>query len=384
MRVEQVATLVTEELKAMAEGGDHLPLLSKRKAISALLPYAVWEERSGQLEMLDMFLRAARASRKLYYMWHHIHQFSSTLLSKASPRAIVLTSPHIPWYLEPNGEDLVCQWAAAASAVPRTEETTQSVVDTLLQISPQAGLLSHITVDLWLWLTKRPSLPPVCQGRYLGTCTEIIRVARGLKNIEVLKSYLLLAWSEWAPLWGGSFGEMRGSICNDFGGFGMSRHRKDLIQRLDHILKQLDGGLDYLKHHNPYLDEDHLQTMMRQYGELKAVLLEMESSMSPLIIMTMLFHILTLVGIHRVAGQIYLCTSSHMSVVPHLKPSTHPLWLIHMWILRSEEQFFLCLAVATALDPASTLRVEQSHSLGCMFCYQVFWLLPFIPMQAHL
>ena len=256
----------------MAEAEDHRSLKSKHIAITALLPYAVWQERDGQSEMFDTILHAARASRMLPYMvWYCVDQFFSTLFSEASPRAIVLASPHIHWGLLTDRGDLVQWWAATASIVPYTDEVAQSVVNTLLHIASEHRLIQHIPADVWSWLTKWPSLPPICLGRRLGTQARVVKVVRGLRDIEVLKSYLLLVWSEWDIPIGSE--EICTSIREDFGGIGMGHHRADLIQRLNHVLGQLNRGLGYLKRHNPWLDEDDLQERKDNYRKLRETLL---------------------------------------------------------------------------------------------------------------
>ena len=256
----------------MAEAQDVKELWSKHKAINTLLPYATWQELKGQPEMLNIFLHAARASKMLYFRWNHINLFASALFSKATPHAIVLVSPHIPWHFLVDRGDLVQQWAAATSTVPHTEEVAQSVVDTLLQIACQRELLPHITADVWLWLTKLPSLPPVCLGRYFGTQLHVIKAVQMLKDVKILKSYLLLTWSEWDTF--DSSYEICASADEDFGGVGMGHHRADLIKQLDHVLEQLGRGLGYLHQHKPGISGYRLQHMEQQYGELKEAFLE--------------------------------------------------------------------------------------------------------------
>ena len=440
--MEQVAGLITQNLETAAEDGDYNPLQSKRKAITTLLPYAIWQERDGRPELLDTFLRAVRASEEWAFTWHHIGKYGSALLHEATPRATVSLLPYIPWDWLTNRKDLIQRWAAAASAVPYTNEAAQNVVNTLLQIASKEELLPHIPINVWLWLTKRPSLPPICSGRYVGTCAHVVKAVRALKDIEILKSYFLLVWSEWnipgrppphipnrmlanhsstgsmsirpppyfsdnmpiIPLsrtprstpivlpphtlsstseshsfaspdrtssyhqfqrsagsspaphlqqhvgpppvlhmpirppsyvpdrtssihsstsfhsalirpssirsdssWvrsgmssaldplgrhipsipsrhmpfipdssylSGSFYDMEISIQEDFGGIGMGHHRADLLQRLDHVLRQLDRGLEYLKQYNPAFDEDYLQRMKDRYQSLSETLLE--------------------------------------------------------------------------------------------------------------
>ena len=263
---------MTQKVKMMVEAQDVKELCSKRKAITTLLPYATWQELKGKPEMLNILLDAVRASKMLWFRWNRINLFASALLSKATPHAIVLVSPHLSWLFQRDSKDLVQQWAAATSIVPHTEEVAQSVVDTLLQIAHQGELLPHITVDVWLWLTKLSSLPPVCIGRYLGNSMYVIEAVRMLKDVKILKSYLLLAWSEWDTF------DCSDEICTladeDFGGVGMGHHRADLIERLDHILQQLGQGLEYLNQHKPAIDEGDLQIMKRQYGGFKEAFLE--------------------------------------------------------------------------------------------------------------
>jgi hypothetical protein len=239
--------------------------------------------------MLDAFLRAARASREKKFTWHRVGQYSSRLLHEASPRAAVLVFPFIRWDWLADRGDLVQRWAAAVSAVPYTEEVGYSVVDVLLQIASQTALLPHIPVDVWSWLTKRPPLPPICLGRYVGTCTSVVKAVRALNDIEVLKSYFLHVWSEWNrflsdslyKMWNrsssDSFYEMWISIQEDFGGVEMGHHRADLVERLDYVLGQLDRGLEYLKQHNPEFDGGDLWRMKYRYQRLRQTLLEADA-----------------------------------------------------------------------------------------------------------
>ena len=271
----EVSNLITQKLKAMAEAEDHRPLRSKRLAITALLPYAVWQERDGQPETFDTIIRAARASRMWDLVWYRVSLFFSTLLSEASPRAIMLTSPGVHWGYLANRGDLVQWWAATASAVPYTEEVAQGVVDTLLQIASEDRLVRYIPADVWSWLTRRPSLPPICRGRSLGTYAHVVKVVRGLKDIEILTSYLLLVWSEWDTPDG--LDEMCTSIREDFCGIGMGHHRTDLIKRLDHVLGQLDRGLEYLAQHDPGLIEHYLRERKDGYQKLRETLLEIDN-----------------------------------------------------------------------------------------------------------
>jgi len=272
--VRQVSNLVIQEVEAMVEANNPDELRSKRKAVMALLPYAVWKERDGQPKMLNMFLRAARASMTLEFRWHYVDQFAGPLFFKARPSAIVLTSPHVSLELLINNPPLVRQWAVAVSAVPYDEEIARSVVNELLWVASSSAISRFITADVWSWLKRRPTLPPTCWGRHLGTSSQVVKVVRGLKDIELLKSYLLLAWSEWNTPRDDGFEEMRVSIREDFCGIGMGRHQTDLIQHLDHVLGELGWGLGYLKQDKPDLSEGQVQNMKRQYQQLREALLE--------------------------------------------------------------------------------------------------------------
>ena len=150
------------------------------------------------------------------------------------------------------------------------------MVNTLLQVASNISLQLHIPIEVWACLKQVRSLPPVCLGRYLGTTGCVVRYIRGLGDIEVLKSYFLLVWSEWDSILGSGYYEMETSIREDFYGIGMYRHREDLIRRLDHVLGQLDRGPEYLKRHKPWIDDYHILTGKGEYGKLREVLLEVE------------------------------------------------------------------------------------------------------------
>ena len=267
--------------------------------------------------MLDAFLRAAGASKMLKFGWSRARQYASTVLSKSSPRALALASPHVRWEFLTDRGDLVQRWAAATSMVPCTERVTQCVVDTLLQIASQNGLLPHIPVDVWSWLAKRPSLPPVCHGRDIGACQYLAKAVRGFGDVEVTKSYLLLIWSEWDYLASGGFDESCSSIREDFGGAGNGRHRAELTQRLDHILAQLDCGLEYLQQHNPNLAERDFRMMRDQYRKLMDILLEtnIEAVARTSNPTTVLLRMLTHADVRRISCNGHVRASAPVSIV---------------------------------------------------------------------
>jgi len=259
----------------MAQIGGLDQIKSKRKAIIALLPYAVRRERVLDHRMSDAFSRVARVPNVGTFMAQPI----ATLLSEAGPDypnwLVTLTSPYAHWGLGSN-TNTVTRWAKAVLAVPYTEEVGQSVVDTLLQIAYVDWLRPSIPVDVWAWLKKRPSLPPVCRGRSVGTRHSVVRRVRELGDIDILESYLLLVWSEWDCVLLEGLAEMGTSIREDLSGIRMGHHREVLIKRLDHVLGQLDRGLEHLRENKSSLGEDHLPRAKERYVELREILLEVD------------------------------------------------------------------------------------------------------------
>ena len=138
-----------------------------------------------------------------------------------------------------------------------------------------------------------------------------MKAVKGLKNIEILKSYLLLVWSEWDAI-GDGFDEMCALLYEDFSGVEMGHHQVDLIQQLDHILGQLDQGLEYLMQYNPHLDGEDPHFMAQQYRKLKEVLQEVQRRMY--FLMIPLLCTLTPVEICRISYSIHVCSSSPMPI----------------------------------------------------------------------
>ena len=261
----------------MVEDANPQLIRSKHKAISTLLPYSVLLEQDGHQAMLDAVSDAFRASNSLWPIWDHAKPYLRSLISRPNHpslcRAIALTSPHVDWYSGLCDEGMVSRWVAATSAVAYEETVGQSVVDTLLQIASVGRLRRHIPVQIWAWLNKRPSLPPLCWGRQQSALCGTIHQIRGLRDIEILKSYFFLVWSEWDYLNDDGLEEMEIAICEDFGGIGMWCHREDLIERLDYVLGQLEQGWEFLQLRSPLIDEDHVRTRKLQFGRLKETLL---------------------------------------------------------------------------------------------------------------
>ena len=257
-------------------------LESKQKAIAALFPYAVYLEKSGQGDMVDTILRVARASDSVF-LWHHVLTHITALFDESTPpslnRAITLISPYIPWHLPAlNTENAVAKWAAAASAIPYSEEVGQSVVETLLRILEHDSLLECIPIDVWGLLKNRPSPSPAWWVRFNGCRTSVINHVRGLGDVEILKSYLLLIMSEWDTLDLDFYWQVRASLRKDFSGIGMWCHRDDLIKHLDYVQSQLNHGLEHFKQHCPWNCEGDIRQRDMQYGPLKRRLLRADKT----------------------------------------------------------------------------------------------------------
>ena len=279
MQPDEVSRFIIERLEAAIASGDGCRTASECKAISALLPYVAWQERHGKYVTLDAMSRIVGASEAP--TWNHV---VPTLFNGSSPQTTLLASHHTNWLtltwgdkpLTSGHENMISQWATAVSAVPYTEEVGQSVANALLRIASTGVLQPHIPIDVWAWLEKVPSLPPKCVGRIEGGEGHVVHYVRALGDIKILKSYLLLIWSEWESPVADGVSEMCTSIRSDFSGIGMRDHRKDLIKRLDHILGQLDRGLGYLRQHKPWMNEWSFQQAREQYRMLRGVLLEVD------------------------------------------------------------------------------------------------------------
>jgi hypothetical protein len=245
------------------------------------MTFAMFLERDGQPEMFDAVLCTVRALELWDFVWVRIQWYIPTQLEKSSlpslNRFIALASQDLTSSIQ-IGRLTVLRWAAAVLAAPYTEELGQSVVGATLHIASDDALRPQIPTDVWMLLRKRPSLPPVCWGRAFGASEGVVRHIRGLGDLEILKSYLLLVWSEWGCLDPLGFGanEMAISILEDFCGIGMWGHREDLVKRLDHILGRLDRGHRWLQAYNGSLNEAAFHRSKEQHGELRDVLLEVE------------------------------------------------------------------------------------------------------------
>ena len=304
---------------------------NKAKAVAALFPYTVWRERGGDNRMLDAWLAVIRDEQGRGYTAQPIVRLFGEEDFDFPNWIVTLVAPYARW--ERVSTNALHRWVAAAFAMPSTDEVGQTVVDILLQIASDRTLLPYIPVSTWAWLKKRPSLPLRCRGRCVGKVDYVVRRVRQLRDVEILESYFLLVWSEWDGIDGDAcFSEMRTSIREDFGGIGMWRHREVLIERLDHILGQLDTGLEHLKQQNPYLREDGIQKARKQYGKLKKLLLEVDREAMEILTRTPFiysFDLLTQAVVHRIQLDFRLCIPSPMSIVAPPRHSLLPTSILY-------------------------------------------------------
>jgi hypothetical protein len=214
----------------------------------------------------------------------------------------------------------VARWVEAASTIPYSEVVGRSVVDALLQISADEFLRSPIPLNIWAWLKNRPSLPRVCRGRSEGPGQSAVSHIRGLGDVEIVKSYLLLVWSEWDSLDTDGFAEMQTSIREDFGGIEGYGHRDNLIKHLDRILGELDP-----RHYNR-LGKKQYGLLKKQYGLLKNVLLEVDKRATETLTRTplppvssFLIRVLSIVDAFRNPFNLCLRPTSSVTVISPLE-----------------------------------------------------------------
>ena len=211
-------------------------------------------------------------------MWRHIRPCIASWFDESSPppsnEAIIFATPSADWGWGPVAENAVARWGAAVLATSHSDEVGRSVVDALLQIACVDSLRPRIPIEIWAWLKKLPPLPPVCRGRNYATRSDFVHHIRGLGDIEILRSYFLLVWSEWEAL--PYVGSMEVAIRGEFCGIAMWWHRKDLTERLDRVLEQLDRGLEYFNQHKPAITEAYIAHVKGHYEQLKEALAELD------------------------------------------------------------------------------------------------------------
>ena len=258
----------------MLEAADPDQILSKRKAISALLPYAIYVTKYGKHEMINMISCVVNTSNSGEFMWHYVRPYITALSNKPTRHSLKLV--------------------LVLASFPYTEVIGQIVVYALLQIASVDSLRPRIPIAIWAWLKKKPHLPCGHLGQSEWTKGDVVHHVRSLGDIEILKSYLLFVWLDPGGVddWLGGLNEMQVSIREDFNGIGMVHHREDLIRQLDNLLRPVlhptsrDRGAkeQYSESEEssvviplpiPQIVPRH-QGAMEQYSELKAVLLEVD------------------------------------------------------------------------------------------------------------
>ena len=298
-QVNGVSRLIARKLGIMVEAsGPHSDLIfSKRKALWTLFRHAVSSVQHQGGKTAIEILRATRVSESFLLFLHYVSPSVTALFNKPSSpltdQIILLMTPHIPppWLYLDNGNRIARWNAITLNALKDIDQdvvsvdmgsekavsdvaVSVSVVDTLLQSAGGLSLRHRILVENWAWLKKLPPLPVWCRGRQIGTTNGAVRHVRELGDIEILKSYLLLVWSEWDCLDESGLDEMKNSIREDFGGMGRWDDREELIGRLDWVLGRLSQGLDHLRARKPQLRKNDVQQAKSQYSSLKDTLLE--------------------------------------------------------------------------------------------------------------
>ena len=215
--------------------------------------------------MVDAILRITRTSNSRVVQRRIMRPVATSLPTTA------FFSPFLPWYSR--DENTILGFSAAVAAVPYSEEVGVSVVDRLLLFAKTDTLGPYIPIEIWAWLKKQPSLPLGCRGRREGTGRDVVQHVRGLGDLDILKSYFNLVWSQWNTLDDFGFAETQISIAEDLGGIGEWRHREDLIKWLDYILGELDQGLGYFIQHGQLIWLNDLRKRKGQYRTLREVLL---------------------------------------------------------------------------------------------------------------
>lgn len=280
-QVKHVSSLITQTLDRMIDTADAHMISMKVKAISTIIPFAISLERDGQQGMLDVAVCSLRSFGG--DVWSQAQRHIDTLFKETSAhslnQAITLISPYWGWSSWKKGENEVARWATAVLNVPYTKEVGQSVVDATLQIASHNFLRPHIPIKVWALFKKQPPLSPICLGRSNGNEPDIIKHVRGLGDLEILKSFLLLVWSEWDRISSSGLDMMKMLIQEDFCGIGMAQHQQDLLQRLDYILGEFGRGPEYFQWHTMWsfdFIKARIEYTKQQYGELRDVLLEVQ------------------------------------------------------------------------------------------------------------
>ena len=279
--------------------------------------------------MADIVLRAARASDSSYrgFVWNRIGPYIAPLFGKPTPPSlnsiIIIASFHVSWCKL--DEDAVTRWAEVVSAVPYTEGVGWYAFGTLLEIASIESLRPHIPLGVWALLKKWPSTSCYCRD---PSNENVVRHVRTLGDVEILKSYLLLVWSEQNSIDDGSrsLAEMERVIQEEFGGIGMGCHREGLAKQLDRILWQLTPrpkrrNFFARMFRSPSPDHPDPEKLKRKnvYGQLKEVLLEVDGEavkkLTRKSLRSIFFCLLTPTGTYRIPFNLHVRSTSPMSVI---------------------------------------------------------------------
>ena len=169
------------------------------------------------------------------------------------------------------------QWIAAASELPDTHDVCESMVNPLLQMASEEGLLPYIPVVAWEWLKKRPVLRHGSRAFWRGGRESSLQTVRTLGDIELITSYLFVIWSEWNALEYSDCKGMQRLIREELNGIHAVGYRADLIQRLDYVLSQFDRGQEYLcSRESDFDDGDVFLSAKQKYEGFRRDLLELD------------------------------------------------------------------------------------------------------------
>ena len=105
---------------------------------------------------------------------------------------------------------------------------------------------------------------------------NVIHHVQGSGDVEILTSYFLLLWLEWAVRGDSSTLQTQISIKEDFGGTGLERSRKELIERLGRILEELNREVERFRKCRPLLIGNHAYFARNEYKSLRETLLGVE------------------------------------------------------------------------------------------------------------
>ena len=257
------------------EYGQCIPV-SKYEATIAFLPYAARREEAGQGKPSDTSFRTARFSPSSSPISHWTPELGGQLLQVVLPsslkHAVLHTFQQEPQFMKHASDidTMMRLWITAVTTLPYTDDVGRIVANTLLQMAADDELLPHIPTVAWDWLKKRPLLRPGCWGLVPGSENGVILKVRKPGDVELTTSYLFVIWSEWRRSGWGSF---RPSDCKaifraireELSGVGAAGYRADLIQRLDHVLSQLEPG--------PMSEE---KAIRQKYKEFREALVEVD------------------------------------------------------------------------------------------------------------